>query len=424
MSNLFPPTASQDAYTGPVTPSEITNPTKILQPRSTSQEIKPYNLTRKLHSAHVHNTAIGTYHAGPFTVTGGTLLPTGEYVVVHSNEYPASLQTYSAVNIDTQETIELFTRIEYDAIYTWNVKINIFENKMWIEAQSTDGVWHLDAYEGLNFTSKTVAITKDDIANIVTPDWETTDGYIIGVSTNGGREFTIAACNFGIPLLVLTTIYGEYWTDATQGHIVLVNSDGVRLVENYTYPGYRNDQHTLFSNSNNNSNGIWMETYINSSGYSKYTKYVFTESSFSKRTSEPVYEASGFTYVRNDNLLYIDNIYYEVVFLFSDTGTSITHSQQSYTSFGMPTEPYWANLSVNYTKDNRWTYIKYPAMEYNYIDDDVSIIPTSLGTLSSTGVITFSTHLLGATSTGRQLYAYSGTATGLGAGTWDIFFSA
>ena len=72
MSSLFPSTASQDAYAGPVTPSTITTPSKILQPRSTSQEIKPYTLTGP--GSGIPNTFRGTdlvYGDNKFVVTGG-----------------------------------------------------------------------------------------------------------------------------------------------------------------------------------------------------------------------------------------------------------------------------------------------------------------------------------------------------------------
>lgn len=417
MSNLFPPTASQDAYTGPVTPSEIINPTKILQPRSTSQEIKPYTLTIKLHSAHVHNSNINQYRAGPFTITGGSLLPVGEYVIVKDSGYPFSAMNFYAINIDTQESTLIFTGSEYLAnYYNGNPQITFFENKMWIYAidKYNTSITYTDAYEGLHFTNKVVSVSSLDIANAIIPELASNPSFYISILPAIWNEFKLGTCKYGIYLRVSMGIPGN-----NSVYLVLINSSGIRLLDTIPYPDSQYLSPTIRQHNSNDSEVMWVDIYIGNSGFAKAVKYDITPTSFTKKESATWYDSNLFKRVINDNTFVLNGYGGTAsIYTIKDNGTSLVFNTE-YTHSGN------YGFAPCLSTDNRWVnwITNGLPIAFVYEDDNSSALPPSIGNISNTGLVTYDYHLLGNTQSGRKFYAYSGTATGLGAGTWDIFFS-
>ena len=399
-------------------------------PITTSQVIKPIDLTGpRVRSSHMSNNVRHNV-AGPFTVTGGSLLPAGEYNIVKDYVYTPS-PVYSAINIATQEQFLLFLDSDLSSIYNRFDKINIYENKLWIFGRrSSDNLEYVDAYEGINLTDNTVSYSSLDMKTFILSSGLSLGSYdslnITSISDVGESRYkTLSSNNYGIPMLFRVTTY--FGSDKVC--IILLNSTGIRVLETFTLTN-NNYYYSVLSGANSNTNSLWLIEYKSSDTTFKFIKYTIGSSTFSKKISSAYattpsgYSSSSLNQnysVQNDNLVVsTDNLTNNNIITCTDNGTSLNITQQTKTAFGITSSFQVFAYHIGYSTTNRWLFYKENTGELIYLDDSSSALPDSVGTLQPYYLDTAS---LGNLYDGSRLYGYSGTATGLGAGTWDILFS-
>ena len=387
MSNLIFPSTGGVGEGASITPPPFYTPAKLLQPRTTSQDLKPLPyIPESNFSSHLRNTNIEWFEAGPFKVTGGTLLPIGEYVIVQNGTWPPGSIWY-AYNIDTQETIELLTYSDWTDNYTLRLsslavpfKANIFENKLWIQGIDANGKVIYDAYEGLNLTNRTISYDIHDIGAFVSPTIVDNPGFLIDVLSNPSDSFsqkamTLTASNYGIPLYVHTRVSGAV---EDYLHIILISSSGIRLVESVnSLIDTSLTTLSLVANANNNTNSFWLVR--NKSAGSEYIKYTITSTSFSKKISS-INEWNGVPVVINENILLADRTTYYIqkVTLCEDNSTSLNNTTYPYSEFFQIfySSYYIDTYTTTKTTSGRWaiwTEETYP--RFVYCDDDTKAIP-------------------------------------------------